>query len=56
MGNDDPVSLLAFNVLKDPSKNTSDDVLHAKLLIKDLYKRKHHLSDEINRRSGFEGW
>lgn len=47
MGNNDAVSLLAFDVLKDPSKNTSDDVLHAKLLIKDLYKRKHHLTMKL---------
>lgn len=44
MGNKDAVSLLAFDVLRDPSHNTTEDVAYAKLLIKDLYKRKHHLT------------
>lgn len=44
MGNKDAVALLAFDVLKDPSQNTSEDVEYSKLLIKDLYKRKHHLT------------
>lgn len=44
MGNNDAVSLLAFDVLKNPAKSSPDDVNHAKLLIKDLYKRDHRLT------------
>lgn len=44
MGDNDAVALLAFDVLKDPSNNSEDDVQYAKRLVKDLYQRKHHLT------------
>lgn len=44
MGNSDAICLLAFDVLKDPTKNSLEDVSYGKLLIKDLYKRNHHLT------------
>lgn len=44
MGDKDAIALVAFDVLKDPSKNSQEDVNYAKLLIKDLYKREHLLT------------
>lgn len=47
MGDNDAVSLLAFDVLKNPSMNTKDDVCHAKKLIKELYQRRHPLTIKL---------
>lgn len=44
MGDKDAIALVAFDVLKDPSKNSQEDVSYAKLLIKDLYQKEHHLT------------
>ncbi|QLQ78011.1 hypothetical protein HG537_0A02580 [Torulaspora globosa] len=44
LGDKDAIALVAFDVLKDPSRNSQEDVNYAKLLIKDLYKREHHLT------------
>ncbi|KAH3901215.1 related to Protein MSS2, mitochondrial [Saccharomycodes ludwigii] len=42
MGDDDAISLLAFEVLKCPEENTKEDVEYAKKLIEHLYKVKKH--------------
>lgn len=56
MGDKDAIALVAFDVLKDPLRNSQEDVDYAKLLIKDLYKRKHHLTlkltGDLAQRSG----
>lgn len=44
LGNNDAISLLAFDVLRDPEHNSSDDVAHGRKLVKELYKRNHHLT------------
>ncbi|SCW01903.1 LAFE_0E09802g1_1 [Lachancea fermentati] len=47
MGDNDAISLLAYNVLKAPEKNTNEDVKYAKKLIKELYELKHPLTIKL---------
>ncbi|CUS22080.1 LAQU0S04e07756g1_1 [Lachancea quebecensis] len=44
MGDNDAIGLLAYNVLKNPQKNSPEDVAHAKTLIKQLYQMNHPLT------------
>lgn len=46
-GDNDAISLLCFDVLKDPSHNSDEDVTHAKRLIKELYKKEHPLTVKL---------
>lgn len=47
IGDNDAISLLCFDVLKDPDSNTEDDVSHAKKLIKNLYQMNHPLTVKL---------
>ncbi|GAV51743.1 hypothetical protein ZYGR_0AF02140 [Zygosaccharomyces rouxii] len=44
LGNNDAISLLAFDVLREPEHNSPEDVDYGKKLIKELYKKNHHLT------------
>lgn len=44
MGDNDAIGLLAYSVLKNPQKNSAEDVAHAKSLIKQLYQMNHSLT------------
>lgn len=47
LGNNDAIALLAFDVLKDPEHNTTDDVNYGKKLVRELYRRNHHLTFKL---------
>ncbi|KAH9198735.1 hypothetical protein LQ764DRAFT_227684 [Zygosaccharomyces rouxii] len=47
LGNNDAISLLAFDVLRDPGHNNPEDVDYGKKLIKELYKKNHHLTMKL---------
>lgn len=47
LGNNDAISLLAFDVLKHPEHNSLEDVDHGKKLIKMLYQQNHHLTIKL---------
>ncbi|CDH13013.1 related to MSS2-COX2 pre-mRNA splicing factor [Zygosaccharomyces bailii ISA1307] len=47
LGNNDAIALLAFDVLRDPEHNTTDDVKYGKKLVKELYRRNHHLTFKL---------
>lgn len=47
MGDNDAIALLCFDVLKDPSVNTKEDVDHGRKLIKALYKLDHPLTIKL---------
>ncbi|SCU81937.1 LADA_0C01948g1_1 [Lachancea dasiensis] len=47
MGNNDAISSLAFDVLRNPARSAPEDVVHAKTLIKQLYKMGHPLTIKL---------
>lgn len=47
MGNNDAISLLAFDTLKDSSSNSHEDIAYAKTLIKELYQLRHPLTVKL---------
>lgn len=47
LGNNDAISLLAFDVLRNPENNSTEDVDYGKKLIKELYKKNHHLTFKL---------
>ncbi|SCV04242.1 LANO_0G09010g1_1 [Lachancea nothofagi CBS 11611] len=47
MGDSDAIAVLSFKVLKAPDKNSSEDITHAKKLIKELYQLRHALTIKL---------